>query len=179
MGNVHWTEQEKQGLKKFYPKVPMPKLVAMFPGRTEQAVRALASRMGLKKTKKARGVHHRRATFYGRPEMVERIRVEYDEGNVTLAELGEKYSISAVLAFDIVSGKRYPECGGPISDARHLSDGEILAMREERRTTRLKELAERYDISESMASRVCLGRRHKEKPGPIVDKPYRIIIREE
>lgn len=178
MGNTHWNEDEIRTLKERYGNTPMYTLVEMLPRRTEQGIRAIATRIGLENATWPAGVNHRKSTFFRQPEVVEAIRCEYATG-VTLGVLAEKYGVAVSLIFGIVSGKRYAECGGPVSDRRHrLTRDDVMAIRWARiNGMSLKELAEEYGISESMTSRIALGRRHEDKPGPIVEKPYSVTVR--
>lgn len=49
-----WSEKEKSIVALHFAGTPMPELMAMLPGRTENAIRHLASRMGLERADQAR-----------------------------------------------------------------------------------------------------------------------------
>ncbi len=100
-------------------------------------------------------------------KQVESIRQDYANGQTTV-HIGRVHNVSYQAIVDIVQGKSYSKCGGPIegntamrgtrAHSAKLTEAKVIRIRDNRsRGVTLAKLAKEYGVSEAVISRAAQG----------------------
>lgn len=130
-------------------------------------------------------------------ELVRAMREEYATGLISQKELELKYKVNQSIISEIISGKRWKQCGGLIKDVDYkieekviygenhskaiLLDTEVMKVRclHASEHTAIITLAKRFNVSKEGISSIIYGRSRLGAGGPIRNVDYKISSRKE
>lgn len=113
------------------------------------------------------------------PEDVLAIRKAFSTGEYRQQDLADRYGVSATLIKKVVRGECWPHVGGPVCGEDYRKGIKMLAsdvvhIRQEYRDTEVtqKELANQFNLTPAMVSRIIRGKAWKNAGGPIKGEDY-------